>query len=80
MKWKTTAREPYQVTEEGTARAHLYYYIYRVDRGLWRGGRWAFNRDIDFRVDFTSAQVARDYLAHYDRDAVIIQQLQKTGA
>ena len=80
MKWKTGAREPYQVTEEGTTKAHLYYYIYKADNGLWRGGRWAFNRDIDFRVDFSSAQVARDYLEHYDRDAVTIQELQKTGA
>ena len=72
MKWLTNTREAYQQTEQGTTRAHEYYYIYRADNSLWRAGRWSFNREIEFRVEFSSAQTARDYLEHYDRDAVLI--------
>jgi hypothetical protein len=32
-----------------------------------------FNQDVDFRLEFSSAKVARDYLEIYDRDAVIIE-------
>jgi hypothetical protein len=72
MKWNSKITEPYQETVTGTARAHSKYYIYRMDRGEWRAGRYAFGRDVDFRLEFTSAKVARDYLAIYDREAVII--------
>ena len=71
MKWETSAREAYQQSFNG--RAHDSYYIYRVSAGKWRAGRFSFNRDVDFRLEFSSAQVARDYLEHYDREAVIIE-------
>ena len=73
MKWTTSVREPYQQTQENTSRAHLYYYIYKAENRLWRGGRWAFNREIEFRLEFSSAQVARDFLEIYDRDALVIE-------
>jgi len=72
MKWKPGIKQPYHQTEEGTARAHDYYYIYRMDAGKWRAGRWMFNHDVDFRIEFSSAKVARDYLEMYDREAVLI--------
>lgn len=72
MKWNSRITESYQETAEGTARAHSKYYLYRVRRGEWRAGRYWFNRDVDFRLEFSSAKVARDYLEIYDREAVLI--------
>jgi len=72
MKWKPGIKQPYQQTEEGTARAHDYYYIYKVQDGQWRAGRWMFNQDVDFRIDFSSPTTARHYIEHYDRDAMLI--------
>lgn len=73
MKWKAGIKQPYQQTEEGTARAVLYYYIYKMSAGEWRAGRWMFNHDVDFRIEFSSPQVARDYIEIYDREAVLIE-------
>ena len=73
MKWQNKVTEHYQQTEPNTTRAHIHYYIYKVSAGEWRAGRNWFNRDVDFRLRFSSAKVARDYIAHYDRDAVIIE-------
>lgn len=72
MKWTSIITEAYQETAEGTARAHSKYYIYKAGFGEWYAGRYAFGRDIDFRIQFTSARVARDYLATYDREAMIV--------
>jgi hypothetical protein len=72
MKWLSKISEHYQQTEDGTARAYVHYYIYRVSAGEWRAGRYWFNRDVDFRLRFTSAKVARDYLEIYDSEAVLI--------
>lgn len=71
MKWDTSAREAFQQSFDG--RAHDSYYIYKVRTGTWRAGRFWFNRDVDFRIDFSSAQVARDYIERYDREAVLIE-------
>jgi hypothetical protein len=73
MEWTQGAREPYQRTEDGTTRACEYYYIYKAENGLWRGGRWAFNREIDFRVEFSSAKVARHFAEMFDRDSLVIE-------
>ena len=73
MKWDTRAREAYQQTFDG--RAHDSYYIYKADNSLWRAGRFWFNRDVDFRIDFPSAQSARDYIEKYDSEAVLIEAL-----
>lgn len=73
MEWSPGIRQPYQQTKEGTARAVLYYYIYRSSKGHWRAGRWMFNHDVDFRIDFSSPQVARDYIEQYDREAILIE-------
>ena len=72
MEWITSVKAEYQQTEEGTAKAHRSYYIYKAENALWRAGRFSFNRDVDFRIDFPSAQSARDYLAKYDSEAVLI--------
>jgi hypothetical protein len=72
MKWMTSLREPYQQTEQGTARAVAHYYLYKIKAGEWRAGRYMFGQDVDFRLTFTSAKVARDYCAIHDREAVII--------
>jgi len=72
MKWKSTITEAYQETAEGTARAHSKYYVYKVRLGVWRAGRYTFGQDVDFRMQFTSARVARLYLEHYDREALVI--------
>jgi len=73
MKWMSNTKEHYQQTEEGTSRAHTHYYIYRESAGKWKAGRFMFNRDVDFRLEFSSAKVARDYLEIYDREAVLIK-------
>lgn len=66
MKWKNSARELYQESEQG--KAHAYYYIYRIAPSDWRAGRYWLGRDVDFRLTFSSAKVARDYIARYDED------------
>ena len=71
MKWDTSAREAYQQTFDG--RAHDSYYIYKVSAGTWRAGRFWFNRDVDFRIDFSSAQEARAHVEKYDREVILIE-------
>jgi hypothetical protein len=75
MEWMTTMREPYQQSKEGTSRAHAHFYLYRVKAGDWRAGRFTFGRDVDFRLTFSSAKVARAYCERYDSDAVIIEEV-----
>lgn len=72
MKWNSRLTESYQETVTGTARAHSKYYIYKAGFGEWYAGRYAFGRDIDFRIQFTSAQAARNYIATYDEEALIV--------
>jgi len=71
MKWKTSAREAYQESYSG--RAHAYYYIYRADNALWRAGRWMFNHDVDFRIDFPNPTAARYYIETYDQEVMLIE-------
>lgn len=66
MKWKNNARELYQESEQG--KAHAYYYIYRIAPSDWRAGRYWFGREVDFRLIFSSARVARWYLEKYDEE------------
>ena len=75
MKWITHAQEYYQQTEQGTTRGRAYYYVYRESAGKWKAGRYTFNQDVDFRMEFSSAKAARDYLEIYDREAVIIEEI-----
>ncbi len=73
MNWKNSARELYQESEAG--KAHARYYIYRLAPRKWRAGRYWLDRDVDFRGEFSSAKVARDYCAIYDKEksATIIE-------
>jgi len=71
MNWITGIREPYQ--ESGAGRGHAYYYVYRVSSGNWRAGRYWLSRDVDFRLQFSSAKVARAYCQQYDNEIVIIE-------
>ena len=66
MKWKTSVREPYQISELG--KACEYYYIWRESAGKWRAGRYTLGREIDFRLEFSSAKVARAYCERYDEE------------
>ena len=72
MKWITQPQEYYQQTEQGTSRAHAHYYVYRESAGKWKAGRYMFNQDVDFRMEFSSAKVARDYIERYDSEAMLI--------
>lgn len=74
MNWATSKREAYQVTADGEAKAHEYYYLYKVTNGDWRAGRKSYGQEIDFRLKFSSASVARWYCEKYDseKEALII--------
>lgn len=72
IEWRNSIRELYQQSEPGTSHAHHFYYVYRNAPGDWRAGRLWFGQEIDFRMTFTSAKVARDYIAQYDRERVVI--------
>jgi len=72
MKWNNRLTEAYQETVTGTARAHSKYYIYKVGFGAWAAGRYTFGEDVDFRMQFTSARVARLYVEDYDKKALVI--------
>ena len=62
----------YQRTSEGEARAHAYYYVYRVAQSSWVAGRYWFNKEVNYRIKFKSAKQARAYCEAKDREAVII--------
>ena len=66
MKWKNSARELYQISETG--KACEYYYIWRESAGKWRAGRYWLKREINFRLEFSSAKIARWYCEQYDKD------------
>ena len=71
VKWKNGLRDAYQESEP--ARAHSCYYIYRMTRGDWRAGRVWLGQEVDFRLSFSSAKVARDYINIYDQERIIIE-------
>lgn len=70
--WRDGIGEIWQRTKQGTSHAHNYYYVYRLSGGCWRAGRYWFNKEIDFRLDFSSAKVAREYCALYDKERTVI--------
>ena len=76
MNWLDTDRI-YQKTAEGEAKAHAYFYVYRLAPRQWRAGRHWFGEDVDFRLKFSSAKVARDYCELYDKEknATIIEEV-----
>jgi hypothetical protein len=71
MNWLDTDRI-YQRTSEGEARAHAYYYIYRVAQSYWVAGRYWFDQEIDYRIKFDTAESAREYCEMKDRETVVI--------
>jgi hypothetical protein len=70
--WRDGIGERWQRTKKGSTYAHNYYYVYRLSGSHWRAGRYWFNEEIDFRLDFSSAEVARAYCAIYDKDRAVI--------
>jgi hypothetical protein len=70
--WRDGIGEIWQRTKPNSTYAHSYYYVYRLGGGHWRAGRYWFSREIDFRLDFSSAKAARDYFALYDKDSTVI--------
>ena len=63
----------YQHTSEGEARAHAYYYVYRVAQtSYWVAGRYWLGGEVDYRIKFESASQAREYCQLKDQSAVII--------
>jgi len=67
--WRDGIGEIWQKSER--AHAYTYYYVYRVGVN-WYAGRYWFSQEIDFRLQFSSAKVARDYCALHDRESVVI--------
>jgi hypothetical protein len=74
MKWLDTDRI-YQRTAEGEAKANAYFYVYRVAQSFWVAGRFWFGQEIDFRIKFESAELAREYCEMKDREAVVIEEV-----
>ena len=72
LKWRDGIGERWQRTKPNTTYAYNYYYVYRLRGNHWRAGRYWFNEEIDFRLDFSSAKVARDYCALYDKESTVI--------
>lgn len=72
LQWRDGIGEIWQRTKPNSTYAYNYYYVYRLSGGHWRAGRYWFNSEIDFRLDFSSAKVARDYCAIYDKDSTVI--------
>jgi hypothetical protein len=73
MKWGTRIGR-IQKSIDGTARAHLYYWIRRDDAHNWKAGRYWFNQEVEYqgKVFRTPAQ-ARAYCERMDREAIIIE-------
>ena len=76
LEW-TPLRGGIQITPEGTARAHWYYYVVREDAYRYRAGRYGYGREIDYTQGgapyvFPTAKQARAYCEAKDAAAVII--------
>ena len=69
MKWEGDTRGVYQRTEGG--KAHRYYYVWQEGKGKWRAGRYTLGREVDFRLEFSSAKVAREYCEIYDKEKAL---------
>lgn len=73
MRW-SNIDDSLQMTEHTTARACLYYFVRLVgdrDNMNWIAGRFWFGREVAFRLQFTTAQEARDHCLAYDDNASV---------
>jgi len=69
MKWTgADTNAVYQRTGYGESKAFKYLYIWEESAGKWRAGRYTLGREIDFRLEFTSARDARAACELYDEE------------
>lgn len=72
MKWAgAETNAVYQRTGYGESKAFKYLYIWEESAGKWRAGRYTLGREIDFRLEFSSAKVARAYCDIYDKEKAL---------
>ena len=72
MKWTgTDTNAVYQRTGYGESKAFKYLYVWEESAGKWRAGRYTLGREIDFRLEFSSAKVARAYCEIYDKEKAL---------
>jgi hypothetical protein len=72
MRWVGTDNDAvYQRTGEGESKAFKYLYIWEESAGKWRAGRYTLGREIDFRLEFSSAKEARAYCEQYDKEKAL---------
>lgn len=69
MKWQGAEEGAvYQRTGYGEAKTFRYLYLYEESAGKWRAGRYTLGREIDFRLEFPTAEEARAYCERYDEE------------
>ena len=69
MKWQGAEEGAvYQRTGYGESKTFRYLYVYEESAGKWRAGRYWLGREVDFRLEFSSAKVARWYCERYDEE------------
>lgn len=77
MKW--CEEGIFQRTKYASARAYKYYYVFEEKKGKWIAGRFWFNREIDYRKTFKTAEKARNYCEKVDRDTLVIEEVRAVG-
>jgi hypothetical protein len=76
MKWQVKRGRMYK-TENGTARAHLYYWVRHNGVGSFSAGYYGFGRDITFTsaglpINFSTIAEAKAHCLKKDTEAVLI--------
>ena len=74
MKWHIRRGRVYK-SINGTAKAHLFYWVKQEGAYHFVAGYYGFGRDIQFQgLTFRTAGEAKNYCAMKDKEAVIIEE------
>jgi len=78
MKWNSasTSQMQFQKSKSGTARAHLYYFVFKYGKE-YAVGYYGYGEQIQMRSagTFPTAQEARAFCEKYDNEALIIEEM-----
>ena len=77
MKWHTRRGRVYK-SINGTAKAHLFYWVKQEGAYHFVAGYYGFGKDIQFRnLVFRTAGEAKNYCAVKDAEAVVITEVRE---
>jgi hypothetical protein len=74
MKWYVKRGRMYK-SVNGTARAHLYYWVRHNGVRSFSAGYYGYGREIEFMPHFSTVQQAKAYCEKTDANAFIIEEV-----